>query len=75
MTLNGLSTAPVIDIKACGAAGLGSATEDRWIVRFPVTNTDAVAPYRSVVVRDFTLDGPEDGVVGVSLSEEPWPPK
>lgn len=72
MITNALSTLPVIDIASCGAAGLGSAQESRWMAKFALANAQDVPPYLSVVVRSFTLDGSGgEGPLAVWLSEEP----
>jgi hypothetical protein len=74
MVRNALSTLPVIDVASCGAAGLGSAQEGHWMAKFALANPKDVRPYRSVVLRNFTLDGSGDQrLAGVTLSEEPWP--
>lgn len=72
MAAKGLSTAPEVDVGSCGAAGLGSAQEARWVVKFGLSNPDSVAPYASVVIQDFTITGDEHSFV-VILSETPWP--
>lgn len=68
----GLPTAPTIDVKSCGAWGLGSQADQRWTVKFTLANADSVTPYVSARVRDFTVVG--DGSAGgtASISEEPW---
>lgn len=46
------------------------------MAKFALANAADVPPYRSVVVRSFTLDGSGAGAeapVVVFLSEEPWP--
>jgi len=76
MTTNALPTLPLVDVASCGAAGIGSAQEGRWMAKFALANAADVPPYRSVVARSFTLDGSGAGAeapVVVSLSEEPWP--
>jgi hypothetical protein len=74
--IRGLPTLPIIDIMSCGAAGLGTAQEKRWIVKFALANAQDVLPYRSVIIQglvfgDVVSDkGPP---VLVRLSGAPWP--
>lgn len=70
-----LKVAPEADVKSCGAGGLGSEQDATWQARFGLANVDDVAPYESVVVRGFVLDGADGDVPTVYLSEEPWPPE
>lgn len=73
MANDGLSTLPVIDVASCGATGLGSAQEGRWMAKFALANAQDVSPYRSAVVRGFTLDAIQtERPVAVFLSEAPW---
>jgi hypothetical protein len=75
MAAYGLSTPPSVDVESCGAAGLGSKQEGRWMARFGLANRQDVGPYKSATVRDFTLGGDDARPVPVSLSKEPWPVK
>lgn len=72
MLANGLDTPPSIDALSCGAAGLGSNEEGRWMTKFGLANPQDVPPYLSAVIPSFTLHG-DGGSVAVFLSETPWP--
>jgi hypothetical protein len=69
---NGLDSPPTIDVKTCGAAGLGSNAEGRWMVKFGLANPEAVPPYLSADIQSFTLEA-DGSSVGIFLSETPWP--
>ena len=68
------SEPPLIDVMTCGAAGLGDAKDDRWLVAFGLTNSAAYPPFHSVIVRDFSQTDTKNGPV-VLLREGKWPPE
>jgi hypothetical protein len=64
---------PAVDVKTCGAGGLGSEQAGTWVAKFGLVNLQDVTPYMSVVVRNFSVDGTSKGEVQVMLSRDPWP--
>lgn len=65
-----LSVLPRIAVESCGAAGMGSEKEGRWLVRFGLTNPQDLPPYKSVEMVSFTLG---DESPSVHLDEGSWP--
>ena len=68
-----LATAPKVDVESCGAAGMGSAQEGRWLVRFGLANLQGIRPYKSASLFGFVPASGDPRSVIVTLSKRPWP--
>lgn len=68
-----LAAAPKADVESCGAAGIGSELEGRWLIRFGLANPQEVRPYRSASLFGFRPASEDPRSVIVRLSKRPWP--
>jgi hypothetical protein len=70
-----LTSVPQVELSTCGAGGLGSKDENRWLVRFGLA--EMVGKYSSALIPQLDMDAQTDSTQGlgviVVLSETPWP--
>jgi len=63
-----LENVPRLDASTCTAAGVGSGSDSRWLVKFSLLNSDEVAGYGVVKIWNFRLDPAAWSDSGVTLS-------
>jgi hypothetical protein len=73
MVAYGLEAPPIIDVESCGAVGIGSEQEGRWLVKFGLAKE--IPPYQSAEIFTLILDttGRVERAAGIRLLEQPWP--
>lgn len=67
-----LQRLPVIDVSTCMAAGIGNASEGRWMAKFaletPVASVTDARVFVAAEIHNFTLAGRQGGVVLSSVA-------